>query len=206
MNINDYLVEVTHAVNTVIAELHSENDHLRRDYTELARLTSATKDGYLRAEFLGLNPELDDEGLGTAIYWGTYFGSDKERYYKSKDIDAIKARLGARSFSVACLSGSLLQYAKQGIAAHYGKLRDGCPDGREIAGLTLHEIIWQSRNQALHWEEGSFNPSVRRCFERLGTVNTIFEQYEARSMAYEVVCLLEWRSTEDFIRDMRLLA
>ena len=110
-----------------------------------------------------MNPDLDDEGLGTAIYWDTYFGADKDRYYKKAGYDELVQRVDARQFSVAALSGSLLQYGKQGISLHYGKKRTECPDGRTVYGIPLSEVIWQARNQALHWEDGSFHEPTTKC-------------------------------------------
>jgi hypothetical protein len=207
MNLSDYLTEVEHAVRTVIAEIHTEHQHLARLQLELAALTAATDDGYQRADFLALNPDLDDEGLGTAIHWDTYFGPDKDRHHKATDVQDREARVVTRSFSVAALSGNLLQYAKQGLSMRYGKHRHGCPTGREIAGLAVHEIIWQGRNQALHWEEGEPHLPVVNCFERLAaTANAAFSDYKTRNVAYEVVTLLDWRTVDDFNRDMQLYA
>ena len=205
MNLTDYLSEVDHAVTTVIAEIHSEHEHLARLREEINTLTAATNDGYRRVEFLSLNPELDDDGLGTAIYWDTYFGVDKVRCHKAAAVDATKKKIEARAFSVAALSGNVLQYAKQGLSLRYGKNRDGCPVGRELVGLAVHEIIWQGRNQAMHWEEGHPHPPVVRCFEYLtANGNATFSAYRDRSMAYEVIDLLGWKTVADFNRDMQL--
>jgi hypothetical protein len=207
MTLPDYLTEVEHAVRTVIAVIHAEHENLARLQRELAALTAATDDGYQRADFLALNPDLDDEGLGTAIHWDTYFGPDKDRYHKAADVQATEAKIATRSFSVAALSGNVLQYAKQGLSLRYGKNRDGCPVGREIVGIPVHEIIWQGRNQALHWEEGNPHKPVVTCFESLAVnANAAFSGYKQRSMAYEVITILGWRSVEDFNRDMQLYA
>ena len=207
MNLHDYLAEIEHAVTTVISEIHAEHEHLARLRGELTMLTAATDDGYRRAEFLALNPDLDDEGLGTAIHWDTYCGPDKERHHKAEAVEATESKIAARGFSVAALSGNLLQYAKQGLSLRYGKHRNGCPVGRELVGLPVHEIIWQGRNQAMHWEEGDPHPPVVRCFEHLAANATAtFSEYKDRSMAYSIVSLLGWRTFEDFKRDMLLYA
>lgn len=205
MNLNDYLIEVTHAVNTVLAEVYVEHEHLDQLRGELLAFTAAMDDGYKRADFLRMNPDLDDDGLGTAIHWDTYFGADKDRYHKAIDVQEIEARITARSFSVAALSGNLLQYAKQGLSLQFGKERIGCPPGREVAGLHLHDVIWYGRNQALHWEEGTFHKPTEKIFEQLAaSVSPVFSEYKLRSLAYEVVQLLGWRQTDDFMRDMHL--
>lgn len=82
----------------MLGELHAENQHLARARAELAKVsTAATEDGYRRAESLAMNPDLDDEGLGTAIHWDTYFGVDKDRYHKEKEAAQAAERVAARS-------------------------------------------------------------------------------------------------------------
>lgn len=207
MHLTAYLAEVDHAVRTVILEIHAEHEHLASLRKELATLTAATDEGYRRADFFALNPDLDDEGLGTAIHWDTYFGPDKERYHKAEGVAVTEEKVLARRFSVAALGGNLLQYAKQGLSLRYGKKRDGCPVGRDLVGIPVHEIIWQGRNQALHWEEGEPHPPVVRCFDHLAAnADPVFSEYRDRSMAYEIISLLGWKTADDFSRDMRLYA
>ena len=206
MNISDYLAEIGHAAETVISEIYRERDGLAETQAELNRLAAATHDGYQRAEFLAMNPDLDDDGLGTAIHWDTYFGVDKERHNKSAEQERLVERLHARQFSTAALSGSLLQYGKQGISLRYGKKKAGCPDGRIIAGLPLAEIIWQARNQALHWEDGSFHEPTTKCFENLAAnADPVFGQFKNRSMAFEIIELLGWNGIGAFLADMKSL-
>jgi hypothetical protein len=205
MQLTTYLAEIEHAVKTVISLVHAEHEYLDRLRQELATLTAATDEGYRRAELFALDPDLDDDGLGTAIHWDTYFGPDKERFHKAKAVVVGEENVLARSFSIAALSGSLLQYAKQGLTLRYGNKRDGCPVGRELVQLPLHEIIWQGRNQALHWEVGEPHTPVVHCFEHLAAnANPVFAEYKFRSMAYEIVSLLGWKTVDDFNSDMHL--
>ena len=206
MKISDYVPEIQHAIETVVGEIHREHELVDVLEADLAPLVAATEEGYRRVEFLAMNPDLDDDGLGTAIYWDTYFGPDKKRHYKAAEVEGAAQKLEAHKLSIAALAGSLLQYAKQGIALRYGKERKGCPDGRMIAEMPLHELIWQGRNQAIHWEEGEFRKPVERCFQQLTkSVDSVFGEYLNRSMAYEVIRLLGWNSFDDFANDMALL-
>jgi len=205
MKLDEYLPEVQHAVETVIAEIYREQHVVSELQAELCNLEAATTDGYRRAEFFAMNPDLDDEGLATAIHWDTYFGPDKEWYHKSADLEKAAERVAAHEFSVSALCGNLLQYGKQGLSLQFGKHKHGCPDGRLVGGVPLREVIWQGRNQALHWENGTFNSAVTECYEQLAaSLDPAFTQYKQRSMAYEVISHLGWMSAEDFMRDMRL--
>jgi len=206
MQLSNYLREMEHAIRHIIGELFREHDAATRLADDVRKLTVAMEDGYRRVEWLAMNPEFDDEGLGTAIYWDTYFGPDKERHYKKADLDELNQRIAARDFSRAALAASVLQYAKQGIALRFGKQRTGIAAGRLVGGQPVHEIVWQGRNQALHWEEGQFNQSVQTCFQQLAAnVDAAFHDYQQRNMAFDVVQALGWKDFQDLERDMLLL-
>ena len=75
---------------------------------------------------------MDDDNLSTAIYWDTYFGPDKDRYYAEKSKPDIEALIAMRRFSTDAQSGSILQYAKQGISlVHNG------PAAVQLVGLSI---------------------------------------------------------------------
>lgn len=208
MRLRAYLPEIRHAVETVIADLHSEHDRVTDLRARVERLVAATQAGYAQSEAVAMNSELfdDDPMLATAIHWDTYFGVDKERYYKDAELRSLTDSLAAKELSTSALAGSLLQYAKQGISLQYGRQKTGCPAGRNIGSQAISEIIWQARNQALHWEDGSFSQSVQDCFLKLAAeVDPIFAGYTGRCFAFDVVGLLGWRSFADLERDLLLL-
>lgn len=155
-----------------------------------------------RVEFLAMNPDLDDEGIGTATYWETYFGPEKERYYAEKSREELEALIEVRRFSTNAQAGNLLQYAKQGISTvHQGK--SACADGRPVlGGVSLRDVAWEGRNQAQHWEEGKPNKGVQECFDALAAVDSRFGPYRTENLAFEIVNLLGWREFPDFERDM----
>jgi hypothetical protein len=206
INISDYLKEIQHAVEVIIGEIYREYNEVESLIKEVDKLNAATNAGYNRADFLALNPDLDDDGLGTAAYFDTYFGPDKERFQKENEMDCAVMKLQTHEFSIVALSGSVLQYAKQGISLKYGKYGTGCPQGRIIRGQSLKDIIWQGRNQALHWEEGTFSNSVEQCFQNLANnSDPIFNDYTKRNMAFDVITLLVWKTFNDFSNDMKRL-
>jgi hypothetical protein len=207
MRMGDYLLEVEYATTNLLAIIWKERERLRSLETDVASLTKRAEYNYRRAEFVSANAEdHDDVAMATGLYWDNYFGDDKERYYKNKDREKLIEEIAAHAFSVGSIAGSLLQYAKQGVSlCHRGLV--ACPNGRGFGSQFLKDIIWQSRNQTMHWEEGRLSSQVRQCFETLAKeINVSFEDYQKRNMAIDVIDLLGWTDFAKFRDDMLLLA
>lgn len=207
MAMGDYLAEIEFAAGSLIPIIWEERHHLRKLEAEVASLTKLVEDNYRRAESVVMNAEdPDDVAMATGMYWENYFGDDKERYYKDKDRKKVVDQIAAHALSVGSLAGSLLQYAKQGISLSHGGLA-ACPNGRAIGSQFLKDIIWQGRNQAIHWEEGKANAAVQQCFDKLAKeVASTFADYKKRNMAVDVVDLLGWTDFAKFKADVLSLA
>jgi hypothetical protein len=202
MDMVTYLSEIEHAVSTLIDALWIDVDKLKIQSENTAKLERQADAGYSRSQFFALNPDLDDEGLGTAIYWDTYFGADKERYHSSTVEDQLKARIQTIEFSNGALAGSILQYAKQGISIVHQGLAN-CPNGRQLGNQALKTVIWQGRNQAIHWEEGRLRQEVINCFNILANdYDHQFQKYHTECLALPVLNILGWRRFQDFHRDL----
>lgn len=192
-----------YAVTRVIESLWHERDEAARLRMKIDELRKVAADNYARAQFIQQNAEdTDDLMIGVGIHWDTYFGEDKEQYYKSKDLDVLEERLAAREFSYSSLAGTLLQYAKQGLSASFGKPANW-PNGRLVSSQDLKTIILESRNQSEHWEEGNPFPKVEQCFNTLAAEKgPEFAQYKTKNLAFEIVSMLGWRSYADFKNDL----
>lgn len=110
----------------------------------------------------------------------------------------------AKEFSIGALSGALLQIAKQGISVVHGGLSN-CPDGRSIGGEPLKNIVWQGRNQSMHYEEGNPHQPVRSCFQNL-EVNCgpqfALATNPPRNLARNVIDVLGWKTYQQYETDM----
>jgi predicted glycosyltransferase len=53
------------------------------------------------------------------MYWESYFGPEKEEFHAEAEKRGVEALIATRSFSRDAQSGSILQYAKQGIRSGY---------------------------------------------------------------------------------------
>ncbi len=203
MTLTDYLTEIEYAATQVIESLwheHKEAEVLRK---EIEALRKAVEENYARAHWIQQNAEdADDVMLGVGIHWDTYFGEDKDQYYKSKDLKDLEDRLVTREFSFASLAGTLLQFAKQGLSAVYGS-PSNWPAGKAIGSQPLKVVILEARNQSEHWEEGNPRPRVEGCFQALeAEKGNVFGQYKIKNLAFEVVSMLGWNTFADFKNDM----
>jgi hypothetical protein len=216
MRIDDYLKEIEPAVTTLINAIFCEQQEVEALGRDLSRFERETADGYARVDSINrFEEELaqmpgyqdDDPMLATAIYWETYFGSDKERYYTDQKLQNAMLQISAHEFARNSLAGALLQIAKQGISLWYGRNVADCLElGRIIGEQPIRDVIWQARNQAIHWEDGQFHGAVDNVFKKLvSNFGPPFDKYTQQSLAFEIVNLLNWSSFEHLDTDLRAL-
>ncbi|MDP3195322.1 hypothetical protein [Tabrizicola sp.] len=207
MDMASYLNEVRYGCEAILPIVWKEREAVEALKARIATLTAQTEDGYRRAQFLQQFEDPDDYMMGVGLHWDTYFGADKERYHAVADLPSLEQVRDIRSFACAALAGSVLQFAKQGISLVHGGLQN-CPAGRQVHGVDIKLVIWQGRNQSMHWDEGQFTPSVRACFDSLKVCDSSFNDYDSkvRSVAFDVVRLLGWREYAAFETDMMALA
>ena len=193
MTLPDYLIEIEYAATQIIEALWQEKHEAIALQKEIDVLQKITQDNYSRARFIQQDAEdPDDVMLGVGMYWDTYFGVDKDQYLKSTDLEALEDRLMARKFSFASLSGTLLQFAKQGLSVVYGSPTNW-PPGKAIGSQSLKVVILQARNQSEHWEEGAPRAAVESCFQALeAEKGKQFGQYKIKNLAFDVISMLGW--------------
>jgi hypothetical protein len=206
MNMTQYLAEVRPAIEVTIAAIWGDIRDLDLLTKEVRHLTDRTHAEYDRVDsVLSIDPN-DDEGLATMQYWDTYFGVDKDRFYKNQSLEELQQRVDLKRFSLNVLSGSVLQIGKQGMSIANNGL-DASAAGRLVGTQPLKNVIWQGRNQAMHWEEGRLNRAVQDCFATLAAdIDGKFANYSNESMAFHVLQLLNWTSFDAFSADMMSLS
>ncbi|GAA3924709.1 hypothetical protein GCM10022406_08530 [Hymenobacter algoricola] len=200
-----YLIDIEYAATATIYSIWHELEEINKLDKELQVLIRVAQDKYRRADNLQESEDIDDYMTGVGLMWDAYFTEDKEAFHKDKEIDLKRKTLLTHEFAIASLSGSLLQMAKQGISIIHGGLAN-CPNGRLIGTQALKQIIWQGRNQAIHFEEGNFNPAVITCFDTLTKeINPKFNRFRTANLAFDIVELLSWKSFIDFKNDLSQL-
>lgn len=202
---HQYVHDVKDAAERLIGGIFFEEEHIETLKAKLEQIEVNVKDAVDKAEFLTLNPDLDDEGLGTLNRWEAHFGG-AELVRTEDDIRDLESAIANRSLSINALSMSLLQLAKQGISKEFGRSRNSCPnEGRHIGSQPLRNVIWEGRNQAIHFEDGSFSANVTACFTQLeqdfGSQFSL-SQHSQSSLAFNVVNLLGWNTFKSFSDDL----
>ena len=205
MDMASYLQEIRHGCVTLFPAIWAEWEAVEALKGRIASLTAETEDGYSRAQFLHPSEDPDDYMMGVGMYWDNYFGPDKERHHAVADLPNLEQTRDVRSFACAALAGCVLQFAKQGISLVHGDLQ-GCPPGRQIHGVDMKSVIWQGRNQSMHWDDPQFRPPVRACFDTLKVLEPSLGDYLARNVAFDVVRVLNWHEYAAFESDMMTLA
>jgi hypothetical protein len=132
-------------------------------------------------------------------FWFTYPGLGQSQLAANNALAMLAAN--THRLSAAALASALLQIAKQGISSvHGGPLS---PTGRLIGSQSLSVVIWEARNQAMHWEAGGAHERMKACFESLArAVDPKYGAYRERSLAFDVVDLLSWRTVDAFNDDL----
>lgn len=202
MPFTNYLQEIEFAAKNVLTTIWAERRNLDDLKAEVSKMGVGVSYEYQRAMALQESDDPDNAMMGVGLYWNNYFGADKEMYHKNEASIDLANRIVIHEFSTASRSGNILQYAKQGISIVHGN-PSNCSDGRLIGTQPLKTVIWQSRNQALHWEEGNFRPPVQQCFQQLAAeFDAKFNDYTQRSMAFDIVELLGWKDYSAFESDL----
>lgn len=209
MDMNTYLSEMEYAVTQVLQLIRADHDRLDQLDGELKRLTNVVADEYRQVDAIADAAEdADDVAFATGRYWDNYFGLDKQRHDTVKEVEELRDQISARQMSIDALAGALLQIAKQGLSAVHGRHLSDAPSGRSITSSQgLAAVIWQGRNQSMHWEDGQVHPPVVQCFQELQTeVHSEFGDFNQRNLAFALVNHLGWQTWSDFRDDMRKLA
>lgn len=119
------------------------------------------------------------------------------------------------------IAQALLQIGKQGISSKYGKNKKNCSDVFTAKGVPmptistenvpLLDVIWEGRNQSVHFEDQSFNKPTRDCFEDLlKDSNKLFQDLKGydngENKAMKIVRILGWTDYSKFKSDLLSLS
>lgn len=118
---------------------------------------------------------------------------------------SIQASISTHQLSQQVISGAILQIAQQGISVVYSDDLKTAPEGRQLCTVPVRDIIWQARNQALHYEKTTYQKSVVDLFstlEKEGGAGFSLTNHPKQSRATQILELLGWVTYSDYLRDM----
>lgn len=202
MRMDNYLKQVEFAATSILHAIWHEHSDYENMNKELGELFQKTTSEYEEKQIVA------HQKNNPAILYSWWNNSEelKTLFNKNNELDLLKRRIRARIFAIDALAGNLLQIAKQGISIVHGKPHN-CPNGRFIGTQSLKAIIWNGRNQALHWEDSRLKPEITIFFRSLCLEHglTHFGLFRSKSLGFAIVNILEWKTFDKFKSDMLLL-
>lgn len=207
MEMKAFLGKIEYAVSFSLDAVWREHERLEEIQRFVGKQSRVVTEEKNRNQFIAMNADdAGDVAMATGGRWDTYFGSENDLHAGVAAAHDAENLITVHTFSRSAQSGSILQYAKQGISLAHGGL-DKCPEGRSIGSQSLKNIVWQGRNQAMHWEEGDLHEVVKNCFNALfKDFGKAFLDFHSQSLAFEVIGTLQWHEFADFEKDMLSLS
>lgn len=199
---HQYLIDTEFAAKNLLQLATEEKSRLRELESSLINAEAKFQAHQWDFRTSDMNDDFSDAHVMAAF--GRMASAHKEAEAIKVEFAVIQASIHAREHAVQAIAAALLQIARQGMSASFGDV-DAVPTGRMIGSLPIRDIIWQARNQALHFEEGSFRKTVTALFSTLeAEQGQIFSltQHLKQSRAKQVMELLNWDSYEAYRADM----
>ncbi len=201
---HQYLLDMEYAVRGLIGLITIEENvlsALRNKCEGLSRKENDLNQKLINASFNELD-SLQEQAAAIALH-----KTSEELVNLKKQTVVLQFSIDAKSVSINALSGAILQIAKQGISITHGHLSQ-CPDGRNIGKEKLKNVIWESRNQSIHYEEGNFRQPVIDCFANLEMLcgnKFSLSLNVGRNLAHDIIEELGWKDYSTYESDLRSL-
>jgi hypothetical protein len=120
------------------------------------------------------------------------------------DIRNKIASINATREAVEIAAGAVLQLAKQSLSFRFGKKPADTPNTRKIGTQSIIDVIWQGRNNALHWEESKPHDKVRTMLKQLKKDTGLDIRFN-KNNALAIVNELGWTKVDNVILDLRAI-
>lgn len=199
---HQYIKDTKHCTEELIRLIFEEEKAHKKASAERSEMSSK-RDFYYK-EYIAKDMHEDFNEMQVMHDFNQMANANGKAENLKIEIDKLQKSIDAKDFSLRSLCGALLQIAKQGISIVHVDLNT-CPDGRTIGPETLKNIIWQSRNQSMHFEEGNPHPPVCACFKKLELAfgkDFSLSAVPPENLARRVVKLLGWDAYDKYEADM----
>ncbi len=199
---HQYLRDTEFAVQNLIQLAHEEERQLQMLCKKLEELEPKLK--FLQWDYTSSDMNDDFSDAYVIGAFNRMAKAHQEAEALQREVASLQGSIGARQQSTQAIAGAIFQVAKQGISLVYGGVT-AAPDGRVIGSVALKSIIWQARNQAMHFEEGEPKQAVKELFailEKEHGPQFSLSKNGVRSRSKQVLELLGWNDYQAYITDM----
>lgn len=200
-----YLQDTEFAITNLLALANEEERQLEALSAALGQTEERLRVHQWDFETSDLNDDFSDAYVMAAFVRAAKASQEVERL--KVEVAALQASVETHEHAVQAIAGSILQIAKQGISLVHKK-RKTAPPGRVLGSLVLRDIIWQGRNQSMHYEEGKPKEDVADLFaalEREHGAEFSLVTHVGKNRAKQVLDLLGWKNYASYLQDMQEL-
>lgn len=194
MVMKDYISQTEHATRSLVDLIAA--DHKALDNANRALRGATEKFDFQYQTFLS-----NEFHTAANHYHAQMARAHQATAAVDEEVKSLAASIDAKSASIAALSGALLQVAKQGLSVVYGKPQN-TPRGPEVSGLLVKDIIWEGRNQSIHYENPKeISDAVVDFFRRIDGVRNDGNSWDPRSQynyAFDIINFLGWLDWKQF--------
>ena len=202
---HQYLQDTEYAVQHLLRLATDEEVQLKTLTDTLRQTEAQLKIHQWDFQSSDLNEDFSDAYVMAA--YGRAKRAAQETDRPKVEIAKLQASVGARQQATQALAGAVLQIAKQGISVVHGGPATA-PTGRTVGTLFVRDIVWQARNQSMHYEEGNFKKALTELFANLETERGpqfSLAAHPKQNRAKQVLDLLGWSSYSAYKQDMQAL-
>lgn len=202
---NQYLAETEFATQNLFALATEEEARLEELQERLRPMEAKLKIQQWDFQTSDLNDDFSDVYAMAAFHRAAK--TAQEAGIMREEVATLRARIEAHQHAVQAIAGAIFQIAKQGISMIF-KEQQMAPSGRMLGSLAVRDIIWQARNQSMHFEEGKPRLQVKELFsilEREHGIDFSLTAHPKTNRAKQVLDLLSWKNYFSYLADMQLL-
>lgn len=191
---NNYISQTEFAAKSLI-------DLISSDFKALEHMNSALKNAAAKFDFNYQIFMANEFHTAANYYYAQMTKAREPQAHIMAEIESLSENIDAKSASISALSGALLQIAKQGISLTFGR-PENAPKGEEIHGIPIKEIIWEARNQSIHYENPrEVSDKVVALFTKIDQVRNDGRLWTPRDQinyAFDIVRFLGWLNYEQY--------
>lgn len=202
---HQYLKDTEFAAKSLFSLATDEERQLSELAIKLAPLEQQLKVFQWDFQTSDLNDDFSEAYVMAAFIRAAKTGQEVQR--TRVEVAELQASIGTRQHSVQAIAGAIFQLAKQGISLVHGGLATA-PTGRMLGSVAIRDVIWQARNQSMHYEEGTFKKPLLALFSTLEQEHGpqfSLSVHAQQNRAKQVLDVLDWRSYHLYLQDMQTL-